>query len=90
MPRTPITDREIFMEKLPDGTMRRMDFNLVNTSLGAMVEPRNVLRTDGGDTADDNRDDDSFNRVTTGRRAEILGGNELGSLHNGFNVPERW
>jgi hypothetical protein len=40
MPKNPILNREAFYETLVDGTIRLLDFCLVNTSLGAMVEPR--------------------------------------------------
>jgi hypothetical protein len=40
MPKTPILNREAFYETLGDGTIRFLDFCLVDTSLGTMVEPR--------------------------------------------------
>lgn len=48
MPRLPILSRETFYDTNPDGSLRLLDWNLVNTSLGAMVEPRQVGGPDGG------------------------------------------
>jgi hypothetical protein len=42
MAKTPITDRTVFQVKNPDGTYRFLDWQLVNTSIGAMMEPRAV------------------------------------------------
>lgn len=39
MPKAPVLSRELFFDRLPDGTYRDLDWALVNTSLGAMVEP---------------------------------------------------
>jgi|LAHU01.1.fsa_nt_gb hypothetical protein len=38
MPRSPIINREIFYDTNKDGSIRFLDFALVNTELGAMVE----------------------------------------------------
>jgi len=38
MPRSPILDREIFFAKLPNGSLYRLPFSLVNTPSGGMVE----------------------------------------------------
>jgi len=43
----PITSRTMLFERLRDGTFRHLDFNLVNTSLGAMIEPRTLIRANG-------------------------------------------
>lgn len=45
MPRSPILDRQAHFVRLSDGTFVDFDWNLVNTSLGAMVEPRQIVRT---------------------------------------------
>jgi hypothetical protein len=45
MPRSPILDRQAHVVKLSDGTFADFNWNLVNTSLGAMVEPRQVSQT---------------------------------------------
>ena len=42
MPKVPILSREAFYDRLRDGTYIDLDWNLVNTSLGAMVEPRRL------------------------------------------------
>lgn len=43
MPRAPILSREGLYRKLSDGTIVPIDWNLVNTSLGVMLEQRQVL-----------------------------------------------
>ena len=43
MPKTPIVNRTAFYEVLRDGTVRDLEWNLVQTTLGAMVEPRTLL-----------------------------------------------
>lgn len=40
MPKTPILSRERFYDTLGDGSHRLLDWCLVNTELGAMIEPR--------------------------------------------------
>ena len=42
MPRPPIQSREAFYDTLRDGSIYDLDWNLVNTELGAMVEPRQL------------------------------------------------
>lgn len=51
MPKAPILSRECFFDRLSDGTYRDLDWNLVNTSLGAMVEPRAIRLIDPGKVA---------------------------------------
>jgi hypothetical protein len=41
--KAPILSRELLFDTLRDGSKRLLDWNLVNTELGAMLEPRNVL-----------------------------------------------
>lgn len=43
MPRVPILSREGYYKTLTDGTRVPLDWNLVNTSLGAMLEQRQVV-----------------------------------------------
>ena len=43
MPKAPILSRECFFDRLRDGSYRDLDWNLVNTSLGGMVEPRALV-----------------------------------------------
>ena len=40
MPKSPILSREVFLTRLNDGSLRELDWALVNTDLGGMVEPR--------------------------------------------------
>ena len=42
MPKGPILNREVFYDTLGDGTLRFLDWNLVSTELGAMIEPRSL------------------------------------------------
>jgi hypothetical protein len=43
----PILSRTMLFARLRDGTLRHLDFNLVGTSLGAMLEPRTLIRANG-------------------------------------------
>jgi hypothetical protein len=63
MPKAPILDRECFYEILRDGTTRDLDWNLVNTSLGAMLEARTLV-TIGGPVQQWDPYDMSVNRRT--------------------------
>jgi len=47
MPSAPILTRTLLWERLSDGSIHLLDWNLVNTSLGVMVEPRVLLRDSG-------------------------------------------
>ena len=48
MPRLPILSREAFYTPLPNGGgFRMLDFHLVNTSLGAMIETAPLAKVDG-------------------------------------------
>jgi hypothetical protein len=62
MPRSPILDRQAHFVKLSDGTFADFDWNLVNTSLGAMVEPRQISRTPRDKFVPVDQIDASFNR----------------------------
>ncbi len=44
MPSAPILTRTLLWEALSDGTIHQLDWNLVTTSLGTMVEPRSLVR----------------------------------------------
>ncbi len=48
MPRAPILSRELLYTTNPDGSFRLLDWCLVNTSIGAMIEPRNLQTFNGG------------------------------------------
>ena len=52
MPSVPITSRTLLYERLSDGSLHQHDWNLVQTSLGAMIEPRTLWRP-GGDQQDE-------------------------------------
>lgn len=65
MPRAPILSRELFYDQNPDGSYRLLDFCLVNTSLGAMIEPRNLIAVNGGKVrAVDAFGADSFTKIS--------------------------
>ena len=83
MPRTPILDRETYYYQLPDGTYADFDWNIVNTSLGAMVESRPLLRAPGDNFEPVDLIDASFNR----RRA--INPDQFFALtgHNGLQLP---
>jgi len=42
MPKGPILDRTLVIEKRKNGTFRLLDWNLANTDVGAVVEPRQL------------------------------------------------
>lgn len=46
MPRNSILNRTVFYTKLRDGSFRFLDWNLVQTTLGAMLEPRQIRYID--------------------------------------------
>lgn len=46
--KAPILRRTLLYERLRDGSFRLLDFAIVNTSLGAMIEPRTLFRPGGG------------------------------------------
>lgn len=86
MPKAPILNRETFYDRLGDGTFRDLDWNLVNTELGAMVEPRTlmsglagargIVHTDLKDISFNKRselDEDAFYRLmgTGGRQIPV-------------------
>jgi hypothetical protein len=47
MPKDPVLSREIFYDTLRDGTLLFLDWALVNTGLGAMLEARSIATVDG-------------------------------------------
>lgn len=48
MPHSPILSREAFYTRTREGKYRDLDFNIVTTSIGTMVEPRFGRYVDGG------------------------------------------
>lgn len=89
MPRAPILNRQGFYTKLRGGTYRDLDWNLVNTSLGAMVEPRQLVAVLPGKLTDKDRfDGDDFNdrrelSVDEFYRYHGTGGQQIPVLTNG-------
>jgi hypothetical protein len=65
MPKLPILDRTRYIARNPDGTLRELDWALVNTSLGAMAEPvtQNWVDNNGNLQPLDVLDQASFNRI---------------------------
>lgn len=61
MPKAPILSREGFFTTLRDGSIRDLDWNLVNTNLGAMMEPRQ-LSIVGSPVTDVDPNDYSYTR----------------------------
>ena len=60
MPRLPILRRTLLYQKLPrNGGIRLLDFNLVATSLGTMIESRSINRA-AGSAANEDVFDNSF------------------------------
>lgn len=47
MPKAPITSRTLLWERLSDSTIHVLDWCVVTTSLGTMVEPRVLTRQSG-------------------------------------------
>jgi hypothetical protein len=66
MPKTPILSREQFYDVLGDGTFRTLDWCLVSTELGAMIESRPSCMMGFGINPMTNVDmiDFSFNKVS--------------------------
>lgn len=62
MPKAPITARTLYWERLSDGTLHPIDWSLVTTSLGVMVEPKSLLRMPA---AEGIRDEDLFDSSFT-------------------------
>jgi hypothetical protein len=66
MPKSPIQRRELFCDTLGDGSMRFLDWALVDTELGAMMESRPPMLTAFGINPVTNIDmiDFSFNKIS--------------------------
>ncbi len=62
MPKSPILYREVFFDKLRDGTLRDLEWALVNTSRGAMVESRPVMGLSYGKVVNVDPYDTSYNK----------------------------
>lgn len=81
MPKSPILSRDGFYVERPGGLARLLDWNIVNTSLGAMFEPRqlNVVPIDGFSAL--NSIDGGFTRLTP------VDVEPHADLHSGPQVP---
>lgn len=49
----PILSRSMLLSRLRDGTLQHLDYNLVQTTLGPMIEPRTLIRASGAMKNDD-------------------------------------
>lgn len=83
MPRVPILHRTVFYSRLRDGTFRLLDWNLVNTTLGAMMEPRLLRYTEDGKVTNLDVYDINFNRITEYNEDKMYA--ETGTA--GFQLP---
>lgn len=90
MPLSPILNRTgLFARNRKDNTIRQLDINLVNTTVGAAVEPRSVTRMPGDFTsaANDSASDTSINDLM-----EVGLDEEDGTLSmtTGLQTPSSW
>lgn len=84
MPKNPIKSRTLLIIKLRDGTYRLSDWNIVNTSLGAMLEPRSQRTIDGGKVVNrDPYDMENFNDFVVYNEDKMW--SEFGT--SGFTIP---
>lgn len=60
----PITSRDVFYDTLRDGSLFFLDWCLVDTPLGAMVEPRQIMGTNPEGVTNTSLYDSSFSRVS--------------------------
>jgi len=63
MPKPPIHARTLLWETLEDGTIHILDWNLVTTSLGTMVEARTINRSSIGDTQNEDLVDSGYTSI---------------------------
>lgn len=90
-----ITGRTALFSRLPNRRLRRLDFNLVNTDLGAMVEPNYAIPGFGvgagvlsvvGDTPADGLSDNTFDEFLIVSEEEIL----ANLFTSGLQTPRLW
>ena len=90
-----ITGRTALFSRLGNGRLRRLEFNLVNTSLGTMVEPNQSIPGFGvgagspsivGDTPADGLSDNAFDEFLIVNETEITG--QL--MTSGLQTPRLW
>ncbi len=76
-----ITKRTALFTRMPNGKLRRLDFNLVDTDLGAMIEPNSAIAGLGagagvvsvdGMTPNDPLQDFAFDDIMIVGEGEIL------------------
>lgn len=88
MPKTPITSRTLLYETLEDGTSHLLDFCLVTTSVGTMVEWRNIARRPGDEIKNEDVVDSSFTNFQLVREGQATGNYALDQLlFNGSQWP---
>jgi len=78
----PITSRTLLFERLRDGSFRILDYTVVGTSLGTMLEPRTLIRANGAMT-----NEDVYGSSFTGW--EILDGASVGQ-YKASGLSEQW
>lgn len=90
-----ITGRTALFTRLRTGRLRRLDFNLVNTDLGAMVEPNQSIPGFGvgagtpsvvGDTPNDGLTDNAVDEILIVNEDEIL--SQI--FTSGLQTPRLW
>lgn len=91
-----ITGRTAYFGRLPNGRLRRVDMNLVNTDLGGMVEPSQSVPGFGVgaeasrlsvvlDTPTDDLSDNAVDRVEFIKEDELVA--LFDSCHSGLQTP---
>lgn len=68
--KAPILSRTALYERLRDGSLRHLEFNVVETSLGTMLEPRTLIRANGAMVNEDPYDS-SFSNIRIIDGAEV-------------------
>lgn len=88
MPKAPITSRTLLYETLDDGSFHLLDFCLVTTSLGTMVELRNITRRPGDDIRNEDIVDSGFTNLQLVKVGQPTGDYGLDQLlFNGSQWP---
>lgn len=90
-----VTRRTALFARWPNGRLHRLDFNLVNTDIGAMVEPNQSIPGFGvgagtpsivGDTPPDGLSDNAFDDFLIVNEDEVLGQ----IFTSGLQTPRLW
>lgn len=88
MPKLPITSRTLLYEVLDDGTFHLLDFTLVTTGMGTMVEFRNIARRPGESITNEDVVESSFTNLQLVRAGQATGNYALDQLlFNGSQWP---